>query len=76
MSGNLSDDELWTLLCAPAARYSEHRSGDQASYLAGGELVTGEVLYVADGEGGQLYIIENQASGFPDVVRAGELQER
>lgn len=73
---SLSDDELWALLCAPLAQKSEYKPGEKASYRSGRELVTGEVLWVSDGEGGQLYVIENEDAGFPDVVRGNELQVR
>lgn len=75
MNRDYNSDELYALLCAPLAPRSEYRPGDQASYQSGAKIVTGEVLYVSDGSGGQLYIIENQAQGFPDVVRGNELRE-
>lgn len=75
MSGNLSDDELWTLLCAPLAPYSEYRPNERASYRSGREIITGSVLWVSDGDGGQLYVVENDTTGFPDVVKAGEMEE-
>lgn len=57
----------------PAARYSEFIPGQLVTYQLGGQLATGWLLYLSDGEGGQLAIVENRATGFPDVVPAREL---
>jgi hypothetical protein len=58
---------------AAPARYSELKPGEQARYRTGTQLVSGEVLHVSDGAMGQLYIIANPLTGFPDVVPARDL---
>lgn len=55
------------------APHSEIRPGESATYRNGTQIVTGEVLHVVDSAMGQLYIIENQLSSFPDVVAARDL---
>lgn len=68
--------EWSVLLQTPLASRSEYQVGEQVSYLVGGQRVSGEVLCVLDGPGGgQFYFVENLAQGFPDIVRASELEE-
>lgn len=57
----------------PLARYSEFRVGESVRYLVNGKVTRGPVLHISDGEGGQLAIIENPWTGFPDVVPVREL---
>lgn len=68
MEGNSFDD-----IAGPAARYSEFSRGEKAGYQTGLHEYSGEILHISDGEGGQLAIIENLKTGFPDVVLVREL---
>lgn len=65
--------EAWNNYGDPA-RYSEFTVGEPVSYENAGQLATGELLHLSDGEGGQLAIVENLTTGFPDVVPARELR--
>lgn len=60
----------------PMARHSEYRPGEQAGFEGvAGQIQTGEVLHVSDGPGGQIYIVANDETGFPDVLLAGEIAQ-
>ena len=59
------------------ARQSEYRPGEQAGFEdATGQLQHGEILHVSNGPGGQMYVIENTETGFPDVLLASEIIEK
>ena len=70
----MSNEEIYTLLCAPLAAKSEYKIGEQVSYQFGRQIITGDVVWVSDGEGGQIYVVRNDETGFPDVVRGNELR--
>lgn len=57
----------------PLARYSEFPPGARVRYETAGQSQVGKILHIVDGGNGQLYIIENLAQGFPDVVPGREL---
>lgn len=57
------------------AKHSEHRPGEQATFETAGQLQTGEVLHVSNGPGGQMYIVENTETGFPEILLASEIIE-
>lgn len=59
------------------AKHSEYRPGEQAPYLdENGEPISGDVLHVSNGPGGQMYIIANDETGFPDILLASEITEQ
>lgn len=61
----------------PMASHSEYKPGEQAPFIdENGQQQAGEVLHVSNGPGGQLYIIENPETGFPDVVPASEIAQQ
>lgn len=55
------------------AQHAEYGPGEQASYIAGAQLQAGEVLHVSNGPGGQIYVIENEETGFPEFILASDL---
>lgn len=58
------------------AKQSEYRPGEQAPYLENGTPLAGEVLHVSNGPGGQMYIIANDETGFPDILLASEIAQQ
>lgn len=67
-----SEKESWEQY-GPPARYSEFRVGESVKYLSGALMTRGPILHISDGQGGQLAIIENPWTGFPDVVPVREI---
>ena len=61
----------------PMARHSEYKPGERIAHIgAAGQPQAGEVLHVSDGPGGQLYIAENDETGWPDALLASEVREQ
>jgi len=54
-------------------KHSEYRPGETAPHITAGQRQEGEVLHVSNGPGGQMYVIENEETGFPDFVPASEI---
>lgn len=60
----------------PMASHSEYRPGEQAAHIdAAGDLQSGEVLHISNGPGGQLYVIANDETGWPDILPASQITE-
>lgn len=66
------EKESWEQYGTPA-RYSEFKVGESVKYLSRGKKTRGPILHISDGAGGQLAIIENPWTGFPDVVPVREI---
>lgn len=54
------------------AKHSEYRPGEQATFVAGAQIASGEVWHVSNGPEGQIYVIDS-GDGFPEFALASDL---